>query len=284
MKKNMRKSFVLVLMIFALMMSLCACGSDNEPQNNDGSVNNGSFDSATKANETYFEWEGNLITALSADGSKQESLLIPARCEGFSGVVFQGSSVKHVAFEDEDDITLDFAFMGADNIISLKLPGSLTVVPSMSFKGCKQLEKIAIPAKVIEIQNYAFSGCAKLKELVFDGNLIASIPDNCFEDCEALSEITLPEGIKTIGKYAFFNCTALKNVNLASSINEIAKFAFGNTGITEIHFPKELEITTMDTSAFGTNAYTTTVYVANGSWCDSNRESWDIGFKEIKGE
>lgn len=283
----MKKIWSLLLIVTLMLCTLCACGNENNetPNNDTGkSENVGSFDKDTKADESFFEWEGNLITAVTSEGAKQESILIPARCEGFSGVVFQETSIKHVAFEDEDDIALDFAFMGAEKIASVKLPGNLTVIPSMAFQGCKALTSVSLPASIVTLEGYSFSGCIALEKLTFEGNSLTTIGENCFEDCAALKAVNIPDGVTTIEKYAFADCTALSSIKLSATVKNIAKFAFGNTGIKEIHFPDNIQFETMDASAFGTTAYTTTVYIVKGSWCDQNQSSWNIGFSEIKYE
>ena len=283
----MKKLLSLLLVVALLLCTLCACGTDNgETPNKDTgkSENVGSFDSDTKADEALFEWEGNLITAITSDGAKKESILIPARCEGFYGVIFLGTNVKHVAFEDDDDVTLDFAFMGADQIVSVKLPNKLSVIPNMGFKGCESLEGITFPADVVSLEGYAFKGCSSLKTVAFEGNKFSVIGENCFENCAALKNITIPEGVTSIEKYAFSDCTALVDVELSTTVKKIAKFAFGNTGIKEIHFPADIQFDVMDTSAFGMVTYEMNVYIVQGSWCDQNQSEWNIGFKEIKYE
>lgn len=283
----MKRILSLIVVTLFIILTLCACGnkdtdSSGSAQGSTGNQSAGSFDDKVTANEDYFEWDGNLITAVTSEGSKQKSILIPARCEGFAGVTFQNTEIEHVAFEDDDDIALDFAFMGAKNVISVKLPSNLTSIPSMSFQMCEQLKEIVIPASVSTLESYAFSSCDNLTSVEFAGEGIATIGDNCFEGCKTLKKVTIPNGVTSIGKYAFFECSSLSDVELSATVNSIAKFAFGNTAITEITFPEEIEFTTMDTSAFGTNAYTTVVYIVKGSWCDNNQSSWNIGFSEVK--
>ena len=99
-----------------------------------------------------------------------------------------------------------------------------------------------------------------------------------------MKDVKIPNGVNSIGKYAFFNCEALSSVILSASVESIAKFAFGNTALAEIHFPEKIEITSMDTSAFGTNTYNMTVYIFKDSWSDKNQSLWDIGFSSIKYE
>ncbi len=283
----MKKLLSLLLVVALMLCALCACGTDNSetPNNDTGkSENVGNFDSNTKADEALFAWEGNLITAITSDGAKKESILIPARCEGFSGVIFQGTNIKQVAFEDDDDIALDFAFTYADQIVSVKLPNKLSVIPNMAFKGCESLEEITLPADIVSLEGYAFNGCSSLKTVAFEGNKLSVIGENSFEDCAALKKLTIPEGVTSIEKYAFSDCTSLVDVKLSTTVKKIAKFAFGNTGIKEIHFPADIQFDVMDTSAFGMVAYTMAVYIVQDSWCDQNQSEWNIGFNEIKYE
>lgn len=284
----MKKRIFTVLLIATIFTIFCSCGAkndDNQGRYDDKeNVDRGTNDTSIKANEDYFEWDGNLITGISAEGSKQNSIIIPARCEGFSGVIFQETKIESVAFEDDDDIALDFAFMGAENIVSVELPANLTTIPSMCFKTCKKLKSISIPDSVSMMGSYAFSACAELTDVVFEGENIKVISENCFENCTVLNSVIIPYGVTTIEKYAFFDCVSLENVTFNPTVSTFAKFAFGNTGIKEIHLPSEVTIALMDESAFGTNAYTATVYITQDSWCDKNQSSWDIGFGEIKYE
>ena len=277
--------YAVIALILATAVAGCGGPGGGSAENGGEPGNKESEGSSPEtSSEDYFEWDGNLITAVTQAGSKESSILIPARCEGFAGVIFQGTGIEHVAFEDDDNIALDFAFMGAENLVSVELPANLTTIPTMAFKSCDSLSSITIPASVTAMESYAFSACGSLAEVVFEGEGLTAISENCFEDCALLEAVRIPEGVTSVGSHAFFNCSALKNVTFSSTVSEIADFAFGNTAVEEIHFPAEMEITAMNESAFGTNAYTAAVYITQGSWCDKNQSLWDIGFGEIKYE
>lgn len=283
MRKHIVKMLSYLLIMTLLIATLSACGkNDQESVSQDTDKQSQVNPSALVADESYFEWEGNLIVALTEKGANQESIKIPARCEGFSGAVFENSKVKTVVFEDNDNIELDFAFMGTETLEEVILPENLVTIPSMSFQMCTNLKSVVIPTQISEIGNYAFNACTSLGKVEFAGSNLTIIGANSFEDCKALREIIIPDSVITIEKYAFFNCSSLENVTLGKNISTFAKYAFGNTAITEIFFPEELQIEIMDAGAFGTNAYASTVYIVEGSWCDTNKDAWDIGFKEIK--
>lgn len=279
-----KKILASMLAIIVMLLVLCACGGEENPDNSvQSNVGVGNSENVT-ANEDFFVWDGNYISALTEAGAKETNLTIPARCEGFTDAVFVESSAKKVVFEDDDNIDLGLAFMGAEQLQEVQLPDGLTTISMMSFQMCEDLRTITIPQATVELGAYAFNGCKNLTEVHFAGESIMSIDRNCFEDCSSIVSVVIPDGVTSIGEYAFNDCTSLAEVTLAASVSSVDKFAFGNTALTEIDLPEAMEISYMDASAFGTNAYSMTVYIAAGSWCDTNKEAWDIGFASIVAE
>lgn len=275
-----RKLLVIGVLVLAVNL-LCSCGTGS---NNDTDTSSDSIsysDTNVKADESYFEWDGNYITAITEEGSKQKSIVIPARCEGFFGADFSETEIENVFFEDDDDVELSAAFAGAKNLLSIQLPKNLTKISRLAFSGCVNLKSIVIPSEVSVIEEYAFSRCSSLEEVAFEGEKLTLIGVNSFDYCTSLKSIVLPEGVTSIEEYAFFECSSLENVRFPSTVSSIGLCAFGNTALEEIHFPADMEISYMDVTAFGVNTYYMTVYITQGSWCDENRDIWDIEFGEI---
>lgn len=284
--ESMKKIGVCILATALTVSTLCACGTKDKPGKTkdepNPSVSAGNADGAGKVNENYFEWRDNTIIGVTDEGSKETSVIIPARCEGFSGVIFQDTDITEITFEDDDDVALDVAFMGASQLASVRLPANLTVIPSMCFEGCEGLISMTIPASVTTLEEYAFKYCSALESLVFQGNQLSVIGGHSFENCSALKTLDIPDGVTTIGQYAFADCGALETITLSESVNKIEKFAFSNIAAKSISLPEGIRVETMDTSAFGMNTYVMVVYVVEGSWSDQNREIWDVGFNEIR--
>lgn len=278
----MKKAVKLVVLLMCMTIFMCACGSDKKQTDTDKSE--GTFDKKADSNEDYFEWDGNLIVGITEEGMKQESILIPARCEGFFDFRFSNTEIKHVAFEDDDDVDLENAFMGAKNVTSVELPAKLTKIPNSCFYGCDGLKSITIPAEVTTIEKYAFSYCAALENVTFEGQGVTVITENSFQFCKALKSIVIPESVITIEESAFDSCEALESVTLNEGLKTIAGYAFHQTALTEVHFPEGIQFESMQENAFGLNTYSMTVYIVKDSWCDMNQEAWNIGFKEIKYE
>lgn len=255
MKKWCQK--VVTLMVSAsLCLLLMGCASGGTSQ-----AGSQGAQEANQADESYFAWDGNMIWKLTEEGAKQTSLVIPARCEGFSGSIFMGTSVESVSFEDDDDVDLSNAFMGSEKLKSVTLPKNLTKIPEGCFKANSALEEIVIPAAVQQIGESAFLTCISLKKVVFEGAAFRAIPQGCFEGCSALETITIPDGVKSIGYSAFRVC-----------------------GLKEVHFSENVVFEDCDPAAFSGTAEHCTAYVVKGSWCDEHQEVWNFGFQEVKEE
>ena len=274
------KSRLFVFLALCSITFLAACNKFESTS--DKTIDNFNGDIVLIGEEDNFVWEDNYISALSDKGKQQKSVVIPARCEGFSGVIFQNTLVENVMFESNNDIDLGLAFMGAETLKEVKLPEELTVIGSMSFEMCEKLKSITIPRTVTTIEDFAFSNCESLESIEFLGEELSIIDENCFEYCKNLKAVSLPDGIVSIEKKAFCECSALEHITFPESIKSISQMAFGNTAIKEIDIPKNVEFEYIDSSAFGMDVSKIIVFLEKDSWCDKNRDIWDIGFAEIK--
>ena len=269
------------LIVLLTLCSLLFAGCSN---NGSGAENTTDHGTVTKeSNESYFEWDENKITGLTAIGKSQKSIVVPARCEGFTDAVFSDCDVESVEFEDDDDLDISVAFTGS-NVKRVVLPDNMLSIPSMAFQMCTSLETVKLPTALKTMENYAFSGCNSLTKVEFTGNQLPEISGNCFENCKALTAIQIPEGVERIGQYAFFGCSALAEVTVPGSVKAVEGNAFGNTALTELRLPEQISNLQLDGTAFGVNTYTMKVLIPAGSWLDENRDTWDIGFGEIVAE
>ena len=150
----------------------------------------------------------------------------------------------------------------------------------MAFGSCTGLESIEIPAGVTKIDEYAFDYCTNLKKVTFAGTKCEVIGEYAFELC-GLENIALPEGLKTIDDQAFFDCDSLSSVTLPSTIESIGAHAFNGKSLSEAHFAADTKDVKIDPTAFGVRTSDMTVYIAEGSWMDQNRDKWNVGFGTI---
>jgi len=266
----MKRARKLIGLIVALLMiiGLSACGG-NEGGNTGKTESNNPV-----SNEEYFEWDGNIIIALTDEGAKQKNIVIPERCEGFNGMIFadRENAAISVSFESNKDLDLNGVFTAASNLKEIELPTELSVIGAQEFWICTSLERIEIPAGVSVIGANAFQDNTSLTEVVIKGE-ITSIEQYAFDGCTALTKIDLPNSVSVIEKYAFYECTALTEITLSKSLSEVGEFAFANSGITAINVPAEVELTAYANTAFVQADHEITVNVEAGSWMDLNFES-----------
>jgi len=81
-----------------------------------------------------------------------------------------------------------------------------------------------------EIKTNAFKNCTKLKTLKLKSGNLYWIGQGAFENCSAITDLDLPSTVREVGKNAFLN-TGIKNLkfNYNSRYNlKLNEFAFGN--------------------------------------------------------
>lgn len=100
-----------------------------------------------------------------------------------------------------------------DDLLSIKLPKTLTNIGKESLCNLKNIAEIEIPASVTEIADNAANGLKNLKVLTFANNSqCTSIGEKAFYNCSALASISIPAKVTSIGLNAFNGCSSLKEL------------------------------------------------------------------------
>lgn len=119
------------------------------------------------------------------------------------------------------------SFTNNETVEYIKLPNSLTELPSRLFYNCTNLKTIVLPSKLETIGVEAFSGCINL-ELEKLPNSITTIKDYAFYDCKKITLQNLPESLKAINDLAFYNCNNLQIHEIHDDVTQIGVSAFEN--------------------------------------------------------
>lgn len=94
-------------------------------------------------------------------------------------------------------------FSGTSNsLVSVKLPGELTEIPTGAFQNFRKLEDVEIPETVTAIGNRAFMGCYILSGIELPSNLV-TIGTSAFQGVPLKGELIIPATVREIGSSAF---------------------------------------------------------------------------------
>ena len=124
-----------------------------------------------------------------------------------------------------------------DDLLSIKLPKTLTNIGKESLCNLKNIAEIEIPASVTEIADNAANGLKNLKVLTFANNSqCTSIGEKAFYNCSALASISIPGKVTSIETNAFYGCSSLTELTLEdgeSTLNlqgsaSYPSYSFGN--------------------------------------------------------
>lgn len=146
------------------------------------------------------------------------------------------------------------AFQSCENLRSVNLP-NLTEMGRAAFSRCSVLEEVNL-GNITDIEQYAFSYTPALKHFDFskitgvgghsfyksgltEANMsnVHHIGAYAFQYDTDLESVVLSQKLTDIEEYVFSGCTSAKFNNLPSSLENIGRYAFENSGITSVKLP-----------------------------------------------
>lgn len=137
------------------------------------------------------------------------------------------------------------AFSGGASIREVDMTNAsyLTTIGSEAFASTG-IHTVKLAPSVTTISSKAFYNCQNLRTFNFNGNnKISTISSSTFQKCIILQTITLPSSIKTIDRYAFKE-SGLTNITIPENVTNIYDYAF--------HKCKELKNITFKSSGSST--------------------------------
>jgi hypothetical protein len=87
------------------------------------------------------------------------------------------------------------------------------------------LKRVYVNAECEELNDCAFRNCTALERVHFSGNIIETVGQYAFTNCKELNYITLPTSVKNIGRRAFYQ-SGIKTVNNLDNVEFIDEGAF----------------------------------------------------------
>lgn len=182
-------------------------------------------------------------------------------CEDIGGAKLSGVyAIGNMAFAKTalKSVSLDrlsrigsSCFINCPNLENVVL-GERTRVTNSMFRNTP-IKSIVISSDSVE--NNAFYGCKSLESVEFK-NDVTYLGDYAFSNCDALTSVKFGGVVEQIGKYAFYYCTGLESITLPDCKFTLGDSAFANSGITNIVFSANTEITNMGTAVLKKNVTT----------------------------
>ncbi|MBR3883603.1 MAG: leucine-rich repeat domain-containing protein [Bacteroidaceae bacterium] len=174
------------------------------------------------------------------------------------------------------------------NIISVFIPRTVTIINKGAFSGCSKLKSIIVDENnqnydsrnncnaIIETRsNTLIAGCMN----TFIPNSVVSIGDCAFCGCVYIESLDIPNSVIRIEENAFTNCFKLSQIKLPSNLTHIGDGAFaGCTGLFKIisYIPENKLFTTEEDAFLGVDYTKCTLFVPSGAISKySTTSSWN---------
>lgn len=244
---------------------------------------------AEAATEGYYTYEvsNGEATITYCDKTISGDITIPSVLGGYPV-----TSIGESAFEGCDALTSVTLCDGVTNVGALAFSGccSLTVVTfgensqltridDLAFAWCDNLTEVTLPDSVINFGSRPFAECDSINFNVYDngkylGNaknpylvLIQARSDDitscaihpdtkvigshAFYDCTNLSDIEIPTSVVNIALYAFSGCNVLTDITIPASVTELGMYAFSYCdNLSEITFAENSKMNRIGYAAF----------------------------------
>ncbi len=105
----------------------------------------------------------------------------------------------------------EWMFLSCDNLTTVNIPDSVSIIGEGAFYGCSNLVSITIPNSITKIGVDAFAGCIHLVSVTIPDS-VSAIYEGTFYYCESLTTVTIPDNVTYVGENAFYYCYNLTNV------------------------------------------------------------------------
>lgn len=112
-------------------------------------------------------------------------------------------------------------------IKTVTIPKNVTAIQTNAFLFCENLVSVRIPGSVVNIGSFAFNGCKGLKTVIIEEG-VKKIEANAFKNCTSLTSVRIPKSVTSIGKDILLESTG---VTIYGYRNSVAETYAKNNGI-----------------------------------------------------
>ena len=263
--------FLAVLMVFALCVTIVACGDED---NNDNVVDDGIVDDIPITDDDSSDEGENDNQEEEPELSYTLDYRYIENTNSYEVVGYSGELVDLVIPSEYEGLMVtrigNYCFRDCLTLKTAVLPSTITHVGGSAFSGCTNLDKINLPESVEFVGCYAFSKSGVLEKdengIYYVGNWACQYDRDDYSDTFIVKEgtigiasgafiyygpstIVIPEGVKYLNSSAFADNNNLTSVTLPESIQVIPEMAFSACNkMTNVELPSS--ITTIENRAF----------------------------------
>ncbi len=234
-------SFLVIVIAFALMLTLAACDLDSinaylygteEVQEEEEKKEEGCKHDFQKANSERIDCQHKVIDVYVCTicGQRKEEETDEVGSHVYETnpyvCVLCGAvktPVATLAKSDGKETICIYAATMSLYTLAIFECGTISGIPWSSY--LSQIKDVKVYGHDIVIPDKAFYGCETLEEFTIYGT-VKSIGKEAFCGCTSLEKVDLPTGIRSIGKGAFRDCTSLKEMSVANSLTYMGAEAF----------------------------------------------------------
>lgn len=130
------------------------------------------------------------------------------------------------------------AFASNPDLVSVKMPDTITTIGSGAFGSCTSLKSVIFSKNLKYIEYAAFAGCLALNNVEIPGG-VTEIGKDAFGECISLANVTFNEGLITILDKAFYKCP-IEKLKFPNSLVRICERAFETTDVETVECGEEL--------------------------------------------
>lgn len=175
------------------------------------------------------------VEVTKADGNDYSGDVVIPAVVNHDGVAYSVTKIGEGAFSQCPALTsvsmssvdtIDYgAFYHSDNLASVRLPATLTLIKGNPFSGCTALKEIVVDEDNTKYSSDGGVMYDKNKETLISWptaqadidipSSVTAIGESAFENCHNLTSVSMPS-VETIGGMAFICCSSLTSVSMPS--------------------------------------------------------------------
>lgn len=210
----------------------------------------------------YFTVDNGVITGLSEEGIKKDTLTVPGDDEitAIASNAFKGNeTLKNLTILGNIRTIGEGAFEDS-SLLSVTFEGEFKglTVETAAFADCTGLTSLTLPDNTVKIDAGALKGCSKLQNITYSADIVLGSlfsSENPYNSAwygavqdgvtyylpNSLVTVTVSNTIDKICDYAFANCTKITTFNLAVENNDkpytlaIGDYAFAGTSAITVN-------------------------------------------------